>query len=334
MREPYSPALRITLAYLLFAALWIGLSDWAALYFISWFELEPSTTALTELQTLKGWLFVAVTSLLLYTLLRVTFTRLARANARHRQAERRLASLLHHLPHGVEEVDREGTIVYTNPARARILGYTPGEMAGWKIWDSMPAEQRAHFQAYFHHLITETPEPVPWEGPMVCKDGSVRTLRVDWTYLRDEAERVNGFSVVLTDVTAQRQAEAAVREAATVFASAAEGIVIADREWRIRRVNRAFEALTGLTAAEVTGSDFHQLRPPQLPAQSYGQIVATVRRTGRWQGETAIRCKDGATLPGWLSITAVQHNGEEAYHVALFSDLRAVKEPPAPAGVA
>ena len=56
--------LRIVLTYTTVASLWILLSDKA----VEWLFSDPAQFTLAS--TLKGWLFVAVTSLLLYGLLR------------------------------------------------------------------------------------------------------------------------------------------------------------------------------------------------------------------------------------------------------------------------
>lgn len=56
-------ALRIVLVYAVFASLWILLSDKAVALLIS----DPDT--MTRISMVKGWLFVAVTALLLYGLI-------------------------------------------------------------------------------------------------------------------------------------------------------------------------------------------------------------------------------------------------------------------------
>ena len=60
---------RIVLIYAIFAGLWIVLSDEA----LEWFIADPSTLEIA--QTFKGWFYVAVTSLLLYLLLKRTADR-------------------------------------------------------------------------------------------------------------------------------------------------------------------------------------------------------------------------------------------------------------------
>ena len=67
--KPRRMALRISLAYGLFAALWILLSDRALVVFVS----DPQ--AVSRLSIYKGWAFVAVTGFLLYGTLRTQLQR-------------------------------------------------------------------------------------------------------------------------------------------------------------------------------------------------------------------------------------------------------------------
>ncbi|MBU1776428.1 MAG: PAS domain S-box protein, partial [Gammaproteobacteria bacterium] len=62
-RASHEEVLRIVLIYAVFAGLWIVLSDWALE------RLIADMAFLHVVQTLKGWLFVGITSLLLYYLL-------------------------------------------------------------------------------------------------------------------------------------------------------------------------------------------------------------------------------------------------------------------------
>ncbi|WP_295399955.1 PAS domain-containing protein [uncultured Thiocystis sp.] len=63
-RATFSTILTVVLVYAVFAGLWILLSDKA----MAWLVVVPAQ--ITLVSTIKGWLFVAVTSLLLYGLLR------------------------------------------------------------------------------------------------------------------------------------------------------------------------------------------------------------------------------------------------------------------------
>ena len=122
---------RIVLGYAGFAAAWILLSDRAAE------ALIPDPAAWTWVSMLKGWFFVAVTSLLLSLHLRRFVAKLAAREAEvRRQQEERQRTLL--LLHGVSEAstdaiyvkDAEGRYLLFNQAAGRMVGREPQEVLG------------------------------------------------------------------------------------------------------------------------------------------------------------------------------------------------------------
>ena len=75
--KDFAPFQRIVLGYLLVSLLWILLSDHAVEGLI-----PPDYQAMA--QTWKGWLFVVVTTALLYSLLRRVHHQIGRASCRER----------------------------------------------------------------------------------------------------------------------------------------------------------------------------------------------------------------------------------------------------------
>ncbi len=122
---------RIVLGYAGFAAAWILLSDRAAE------ALVPDPAALTWVSMLKGWFFVAVTSLLLSFHLRRFVAKLAarEAEVRRQEAERqRTLLLLHGLAEASTDAiyvkDAEGRYLLFNKAAGRMIGREPQEIVG------------------------------------------------------------------------------------------------------------------------------------------------------------------------------------------------------------
>jgi diguanylate cyclase (GGDEF)-like protein/PAS domain S-box-containing protein len=320
-----TPALRIAVAYVVFASAWIAFSDLLVRHLVRLFPGDPVET-LTRLQLAKGWFFVVVTGLLLFGALRVTFLRLLREQRAHHHAEARTLELLANLPHGVEEIDREGVITYVNPARAVMLGFTPAELIGRRLWEVIPPSSRPAFELYFHRLTAQTPKPSSWEGPNLRRDGTVIRVRADWSYLSTADGAVRGFSAVVTDVTAQRHAEEGVAEAAAVFETASEAIVLADAEGRIRRTNHAFTALTGIAQRDAIRNSAAIVHPSLPGGRPLSEITGALATQGRWQGEITIATPKAEVIPGWVSVSASNNVPDSAYYVVLFTDLRALKE--------
>jgi diguanylate cyclase (GGDEF)-like protein/PAS domain S-box-containing protein len=117
--------------------------------------------------------------------------------------------------------------------------------------------------------------------------------------------------------------EADLRLYATVFTSAAEGMVITDSRSQILTANPAFTTITGYTLEEV------RAHPPSLLASGrhtqtfYHDMWKTLERRGKWQGEIWNRRKNSEVYPEWLSITAVREAGSSviSHYIGIFSDI-------------
>ena len=119
-----------------------------------------------------------------------------------RASERASTLALDALEQGVVLVDSSATIIRSNPATTRIVGYTPEELtARWRDgtwetfdehWRPIPPEDRILFRALAGEVVEE--EIVGW----LCKDGDGVLLRVSCV---PDADGAGGVLVAFTDVT-------------------------------------------------------------------------------------------------------------------------------------
>lgn len=130
-----------------------------------------------------------------------------------RASEERYRRLIETLPHGVEELDVDGHILFCNPALERIMGCAPGTLLGRHVFDLMePAQDRAAMGAYWADLVARQPPPTPYVGRNLTRDGRLIDVLVDWDYARAPDGSLRGFVAVVTDVTARTRAEGLLRE--------------------------------------------------------------------------------------------------------------------------
>lgn len=149
------------------------------------------------------------------------------------------------------------------------------------------------------------------EGRVVERGADGRALRAVGTN-RDIAER--------------RAGGALRRLAASVFDNTAEGIVITDKDNNILSVNRAFTKITGYSPEEAVGRNPRMLSLGWQSVAFYEAMWASIRETGRWQGEVWDRRKDGQPYCELLSIAAIRGDrGETAQYCAIFSDITKLK---------
>ena len=117
-----------------------------------------------------------------------------------------------------------------------------------------------------------------------------------------------------------------IRQAAMVFESTGEGVIIIDKEGRIVAINQAFGDSSEYGRAELTGRHIRVLRSRRHRRAFYQKILDALSEFGRWQGEIYTRKKFGEPMLEWLTVNAVRDNeGRVSQYVAVFSDVAIVK---------
>ncbi len=153
-------------------------------------------------------------------------------------------------------------------------------------------------------------------------EGGERWVHLRATSFHDADGRPERSVGSVQDITARRRAEHEMRLAASVFENSLNAILITDANGRIRKVNRAFTAITGYGAAEVIGRTPAMLKSGQHPREFYDDLWATLAKASRWEGELLNRCKDGRAISVWESIIAVRDPGGAVdYYIGIFSDI-------------
>ena len=128
-------------------------------------------------------------------------------------------------------------------------------------------------------------------------------------------------------VEAQGKTEAALRQSATVFENASEGVVITDVEAKIIAVNKAFTEITGYAEQEVLGKNPRVLKSGGHDREFYQTMWSSLMQGGQWRGEISGRRKNGEVFPKWQTISAVrEHSGKLTHYVSVFSDISLIKE--------
>ncbi|MDI9614947.1 histidine kinase dimerization/phosphoacceptor domain -containing protein [Methanothermobacter sp.] len=129
--DPQRDALRIAISYAIFSLLWIFSSDYI-LYLIA----QPH--AVIQLSIIKGSLFIILTSLFLFAVLRLYLRSLSDKEESLRISEKKFRSLFMELPVGVVLMDANGRILESNPtireifrqpADNRFIGELHGDLA-------------------------------------------------------------------------------------------------------------------------------------------------------------------------------------------------------------
>ena len=216
---------------------------------------------------------------------------------------RRLALIARHSVNAVGLSDTEGKIQWINEGFTRLFGYTIDEIRG-RFAPHVIRGPRTDSRLLVG-LARAAQAGGDFHGEMLCyaKDGREVWTDFEMQPLRDEQGRLTGFMSIQLDITARRAAEAEVRRLAVVASATTNGVVLADREWRIEWVNESFSRMTGYPLAEIKG------RRPSTFLAGPDTDPATLRamdeadKAGRpFKGEVLNYTKDGRTYWAELEI--------------------------------
>ncbi len=125
---------------------------------------------------------------------------------------RRLAAAVEHNASGVLIHERDGTIVYSNPAMARILGVSQDEILGRKPWDLFVADGHVDNR----RIMVETLESNRiWKSRrrLRTKSGEFRHVQVTVSPISDGAGLPVNYVTLIQDVTREVKLEEDVRQA-------------------------------------------------------------------------------------------------------------------------
>ena len=195
-------ALRVAAAYALFGALWIAGSDRLLE------ALVADLHRMTVLQTLKGWAFVAASTLLLY----LVVLRELRTTERVEDALRRSELLHSALADSAQDIvfiaGPDQRIQYVNPAGARLLGRTVEAITGQHLGEVLPPD------AYERHVrsasaVFRSGHASSFEGAIASPEGE-RWFDTVLTPLKAAGGEPTAVLGVSREITARRKAEARI----------------------------------------------------------------------------------------------------------------------------
>lgn len=130
----------------------------------------------------------------------------------------------------------------------------------------------------------------------------------------------------MRDVTTLRGAQDKLQQAAVVYETIAEAIMILDEKGCIVSVNPAFALMTGYVENEVLGRDAAQLL--QARRHSDGGLSRTKAGVDQqWQGQSHYRRRNGSIVAVWQSIGVLEgRSGSPVRYVVALSDISALRQ--------
>lgn len=227
--------------------------------------------------------------------------------------------------------DPQGQVIdfqwrYANPVAARVLKRSRPELEGQRLLDVLPGNQNSSILFTAYVQVVETGRPHDLE---ICyqDDG------IDGWFRNVCVKLDDGVAVYFSDITARKQAEAALlaseQEFRAVFELAGSGKAQVDpASGCFVRVNRKFCEITGYTEAELLTRTYLDITHPE--DQDRDQMVTAPILRGEqdyWTSEKRYIRKDGQVI--WVLVTGAllrDSQGRPFRTVATIHDITARKQ--------
>lgn len=228
--------------------------------------------------------------------IRQAFAFLAEADRRRRteealrENEERFRRITENVVELIALLDLNACRIYANPAYRDLLGEA-AMLPGVDALAEVHPEDLPRVRGAFAQVIA-TGATQQCEYRLLLADGSTRQLESHASALRDSAARIVNVLVVSRDVTARYEADARLREQASLLDRARDAIVATDLDHRIAYWNASAERLYGWKAGEVFGRRLDELALGFDPAR-FATARAQLLATGEWRGDFRLRTKAG-----------------------------------------
>lgn len=202
-------ALRLSLAYFLFGFFWILLSDKVLEMVV------PNYHLYANLQTIKGWCYVAFTALLFGGFAFVEMRNQERLRSRGDERELRYRVVVESSPEGIFTIDADSLITYVNPGGCLMFGATPEELVGRRVTDlldTLPEDRGGpDFSGYLRDL--RMGKVLRRDLPLRVTGGKSLWCRIIVNPLFGAEGGYAGAHALVIDIQSRRDYEARILEA-------------------------------------------------------------------------------------------------------------------------
>lgn len=227
----------------------------------------------------------------------------------------------------------DGCLHYVSPACERVTGYSPEEFTNHPelnhdiVFEADKAKVSQHTQI---SKLDDTPHNL--EFRIITKTGEIRWVNHSCSPIFNDEGEYMGRRGTNRNITDRKRQEEQLFESEFRFSKLYEegpfGMVIADKEFRFKKVNPAFCAIMGYAEEELLQYTFKDISYPDdlkkdlLNLQKLNNKEIAVYRT-----EKRYIRKDGQTIWGSLTLTATYDSeGQFLYNLGIIEDITRRKQ--------
>ncbi|MDO9709697.1 PAS domain S-box protein [Paracraurococcus lichenis] len=201
---------------------------------------------------------------------------------------------------GLAHVGLDGRWLRVNGRLCEILGYEEAELFGLSFQDLTHPEDLGADLAQVQALLDGSLRSYAMEKRYRRRDGSLVWANLTVSLSRDAAGRPEHFISVVEDISARKQAEAALAASEARLRDLLETLDLGafmarDLDGTIRFWSGGCERLYGWPREEALGRSAHDLLRTEFP-EPLAAIETALRRDGAWSGDLRHRTRSGEAL--------------------------------------
>ncbi|WP_292950741.1 MULTISPECIES: EAL domain-containing protein [unclassified Neptuniibacter] len=239
------------------------------------------------------------------------------ANHRLKESEQRFRCLFMESPLAMAYVDHDGQLISLNNQFTEVFGYSAKDLPHIECWFTLAyptPEHRGRAMAYWSNVFEDAKETYGLieanEHKVCCKQGNIKTVRFSGMTTEQ------GFMAILEDITAQKQAVAALKESAetyfSVITTALDGFWIVDTLGKLVDVNESYVQMSGYSREELMAMHIGDLDAIETTETTQNRIQRMVAK-GRETFLTKHRHKNGKIFDVEVNVTYWPGHGGQLF---------------------
>ncbi|MCK5649046.1 MAG: EAL domain-containing protein [Gammaproteobacteria bacterium] len=247
--------------------------------------------------------------------------RLISQKAETERSESKFKAITEQAIEGITVADLEGNYTFVNKAFCDMVGYSDQELLQMTVFDvKAPEQDTSSFER-----TRGSDECLAVEVYLQHKNGSVFIAEVIGKEIEFGGQtRVLG---TIRDITRQVKADEQIRTLSQAIEQSPVSVMITDTDANIEYVNKAFEKITGYSAAEVQGLNPRILKADQNSVNAYHELWQSLSEGKNWQGELQSRKKNGEIFWEYAHFAPViDEYGATCHYLAVKEDISLRKQ--------
>jgi PAS domain S-box-containing protein len=234
-------------------------------------------------------------------------------------SEERLRTIVETSSSGLVAVDRQGIIVFVNPAAAQMFGRNIDELCGWPL--GIPCDYKSRREEEIELLqpsgkrrtVSMQTAKIYWQGQeaFLISLSDITTLKDTEALLRNSQEQLRQLNEQLEGRVEQRTA--ALRESEQRYRAlmdgASDAIILTDIHGNLLEVNRQAEELLGYSKDELTSLHYTHIYPIEERERASTTFSTMVTQQKNSQLlDTKVLRKDQSQIPIDMTGSVIQSN--------------------------